>query len=230
MSRSLAPDRTAFAQGPFAPEALPSFHATTGPCADPRASHLPFGNRLMGDVLAACAIHGWSREPSRFWPALLSWSATSSTPAVPRVHLTSSSPTTSAFTLAIQARLPASDSTNGFPWGCPFRRGRHSLCCGPPGCSPSWPFGNRSAAPEGFYIRAFRRFVTSSTVEYATRPTGRLPGLVSHQQEGQPFSAAHSRNKVEFSGVRAERYYLYRVYDFDPAMNSGAFYILRGAG
>ena len=45
--------------------------------------------------------------------------------------------------------------------------------------------------PRTLYIRAFRRFVASSTVEYATRPTGRLPGLVSHQQEGQPFSAAH---------------------------------------
>src|SRR5206468_1372645 len=43
------------------------------------------------------------------------------------------------------------------------------------------------AAPEGFYVRAFRRFVTSSTVEYATRLTGRLPGLVLHPQEGQPL-------------------------------------------
>jgi hypothetical protein len=30
----------------------------------------PFGNRLMGDVLAACAIHGWSQGSSRFGPAL----------------------------------------------------------------------------------------------------------------------------------------------------------------
>jgi hypothetical protein len=81
-SQPFVPDRTAFAQGPFAPQALPCFHATTGPCADPRASPLPFGNRLMGEVLAACAIHGWSRGPSRFESALLSCSATSSTPAV----------------------------------------------------------------------------------------------------------------------------------------------------
>jgi hypothetical protein len=66
---------------------------------------------LIEGVLAACATHGWSRGPSRFWPALLSWSATSPTPAVRRVHLTSSSPTTSAFALAIQARLPASGTT-----------------------------------------------------------------------------------------------------------------------
>jgi hypothetical protein len=47
-SRSLAPDRTAFAQGSFAPEALPSFRATTSPCADPRASHLPFAHLPYG--------------------------------------------------------------------------------------------------------------------------------------------------------------------------------------
>jgi hypothetical protein len=130
-SQPLAPDRTAFAQGPFAPEALPSFHATTGPCADPRASH----------PLSAIALWemSWPLAPStagrRDLPALglpfLSWSATSSTPAVRRVLLTSSSPTTSAFTLAIQARLPASGSTNGFTWGYRFRRGRHSLMLWP---------------------------------------------------------------------------------------------------
>jgi len=38
----LAPDRAAFAQGSCAPEALPSCAATMSPCADPRASHLPF--------------------------------------------------------------------------------------------------------------------------------------------------------------------------------------------
>jgi hypothetical protein len=54
---------------------------------------------------------------------------------------------------------------------------------------------HRTAAPEGLYFRAFSRFVTSSTVEYATRPTGRLPGLVFHQQEGQPLSAARSGYK-----------------------------------
>ena len=72
VSHPFAPDRTAFAQGPFAPEALPSFSATTGPCAGPRASRLPFSDCLMGGVLAACATHSWSRGPSRFWSALLS--------------------------------------------------------------------------------------------------------------------------------------------------------------
>jgi hypothetical protein len=110
-SQPFAPDRTAFAQGPLCSRSVTSFCATTGPCADPRASHLPFSDCLMGDVLAACATHGWSRGPSRFWPALLSWSATSPTPAVRRVHLTSSSPTTSAFAFAIQVRLPASGTT-----------------------------------------------------------------------------------------------------------------------
>jgi hypothetical protein len=109
--------------------------------------------------------------------------------------LTSSSPTISAFTLAIQARLPASGSTNGFTWGCPFRRGRHSLLLWPSRLLAPLAVRHCDAAPEGFYVRAFRRFVTSSTVEYATRPTGRLPGLVLHQQEGQPFSAAHSQDK-----------------------------------
>jgi hypothetical protein len=113
------------------------------------------------------------------------------------VHLTSSSPTTSAFTLAIQARLPASGTTNGFTWGYEFRRGRHSVMLRPSRLLALLAVRHCNAAPEGFYIRAFRRLVTSSTVEYATRPTGRLPGLVSHQQEGQPFSAAHNRDQIE---------------------------------
>jgi hypothetical protein len=49
---------------------------------------------------------------------------------------------------------------------------------------------HRPAAPEGVSTRAFRRFVTSSTVEYATRLTGQLPGLDFHQQEERPLSAA----------------------------------------
>src|SRR5262249_27420471 len=101
----------------------------------------PFDHRLQrrtlhsqpggGAARAASAIHGWSQGSSRFGLPSLSWSATSSTPAVRRVLLTSSSPTTSAFTLAIQARLPASGSTNGFTWGYPVRRGRHSLMLWP---------------------------------------------------------------------------------------------------
>lgn len=49
---------------------------------------------------------------------------------------------------------------------------------------------HRSAAPEGVSTRAFRRVVASSTVEYATRLTGQLPGLDFHQQEEQSLSAA----------------------------------------
>jgi len=39
-----------------------------------------------------------------------------------------------------------------------------------------------------FYARAFRRFVTSSAVEYANRLTGQLPRLVFHQQEKRLLS------------------------------------------
>jgi len=76
---------------------------------------------------------------------------------------------------------------NGFTWGCRFRRGRHSVMLWPSRLLALLAVRHRNAAPEGLYSRAFSRFVTSSTVEYATRPTGRLPGLVFHQQEGQPF-------------------------------------------
>jgi hypothetical protein len=55
-----------FVQGSFTPGALPPFPATTSPCANPDASHRPFGvRRLIGGVLAACATHGWSSGPSR---------------------------------------------------------------------------------------------------------------------------------------------------------------------
>jgi len=42
VSRRQVRGRTAFAQGPFAPEALPPFTALMGPCADPVASRPPF--------------------------------------------------------------------------------------------------------------------------------------------------------------------------------------------
>jgi hypothetical protein len=56
-SRPFAPDRTAFAQGSFAPEALPSFRATTSPCADPRASHLPFVSLPLAPPTAGRGDH-----------------------------------------------------------------------------------------------------------------------------------------------------------------------------
>jgi hypothetical protein len=71
---------------------------------------------LIGSVHAACTIHGWSSGPSRFGSALLCWSAAPFMPAARRVHLTSSSPTTSAFASLRMARLSAIDPTNGFPW------------------------------------------------------------------------------------------------------------------
>jgi hypothetical protein len=86
---------------------------------------------LMEGVLAACATHGWSRGPSRFGSALLSWSATPSTPAARRVLLTSSSPTTSAFASYCQARLTASSPAKRLHAGHVFRRGRHSLMLRP---------------------------------------------------------------------------------------------------
>ena len=43
---------------------------------------------------------------------------------------------------------------------------------------------------EEYKERLCCRLVTSSTVGYATRPTGQLPGLDFHQQERQPLSAA----------------------------------------
>src|SRR5712692_8077769 len=88
------PRQTVSAQGPFAPEAIPSFLATTSPCADPSASHLHFDLGLVGDIPAACAIHGWSLGSSRFGSAPLCWSAAPLTPAARRVLLASSSSTT----------------------------------------------------------------------------------------------------------------------------------------
>jgi len=156
----------------------------------------PFGNRLMGDVLAACAIHGWSQGSSRFGPAL----------PFPECYVLYAGGSSSA----LDQFFPDDIGLHlGYPGSAPRKWFHKRLHVGlsisarqtfldvvalqvarPPGRSTL-----RNAAPEGFYVRAFRRFVTSSTVEYATRPTGRLPGLVSHQQEGQPFSAAHSPHK-----------------------------------
>src|SRR5207245_2316389 len=115
--RTGVPHRTVLAQGSFAPEALPSFAATTSPCADPVASRLHFGlSLLIGGVPAACTIHGWSSGPSRFESALLCWSAAPLMPAVRRVRLTSSSPATSAFAQFRRGSAPRNPPTNGFTW------------------------------------------------------------------------------------------------------------------
>lgn len=97
---------TIFIQSSFAREVLPSFIATTSSCATPDPSHPAFLRVIQG-ALAACAIHGWSSGASRLYSADLSRSATSPTPAVYRMPLTSSSPIASAFATCGPARLPA---------------------------------------------------------------------------------------------------------------------------
>jgi hypothetical protein len=125
------PLQTVFTQGSFAPEALPSLIATTSPCADPDASPLHF------------VLRTYRRRPCRLhhprlvigtvplWSVLLSWSAVPSIPAVQRVHLTSSSPSTSAFAslrwLGFSARVP----TKRLLVGLSFRYGRHSFMLRP---------------------------------------------------------------------------------------------------
>jgi hypothetical protein len=114
--------------------------------------------------------------------------------------------TDSITAVQLSRKSGAVHSTNGFTWGYPFRRGRHSLMLWPSRLLTPLTVRHCNAAPEGFYVRAFRRFVTSSTVEYATRLTGRLPGLVLHQQEGQPLSAAHSQDKrIDEDGLSSPR-------------------------
>src|SRR5271166_3033089 len=53
--RSGLPLQAAFAQGSFAPEALPSFLATTSPCADPAASRFHFVPRTYRK--RPCRLH-----------------------------------------------------------------------------------------------------------------------------------------------------------------------------
>jgi integrase-like protein len=190
-SRPVAPGRTAFTQGSFAPEALPSFSATMSPCADPRASHLPFGHwpyrrcprclrhpqlvagtvpTLLCPSVLKCHVPyagGSSSAPDQFFPDDI---------GLHRFH---------------RGSALRKSPTNGFPWDAKFQRGRHSVMLWPSKLLALLTVRHRMRHPRTLYIRAYRRFVTSSTVEYATRPTGRLPGLVFHQQEGQPVSAAH---------------------------------------
>ncbi len=187
--RPVVPHRAVLAQGSFAPEALPSFSATTSPCADPGASRLLFGLHLIGGVPAACTIHGWSPGPSRFGSALLCWSAAPLMPAVRRVRLTSSSPTTSAFAQFRSARLPAillRTASRGL--SISTRQAFANVTALQLACPPDRSVPHRGT--RGRLARACCRFVASSAVECATRPTGRLPGLDFHQLERQPLSAA----------------------------------------
>jgi hypothetical protein len=115
--RSGLPLQTAFAQGSFAPEALPSFIATTSPCADPGASRLPFVLRTYRK--RPCRLHHPRLVTGTvpLWSAFLSWSAAPLVPAVRRVHVTSSSPSTSAFAslrgLGSSARPPHTTASRG---------------------------------------------------------------------------------------------------------------------
>ena len=95
--RLVLPLQTVFARGSFTPEALPSFIATTSPCADPGASHLLFVLRTYRR--RPCRLHHQRLVIGTvpLWSVFLSWSAAPYIPAVRRVHLTSSSPSTSAF-------------------------------------------------------------------------------------------------------------------------------------
>ena len=131
------PLQTAFAQGSFAPEALPSFIATTSPCADPGASHLPFV--LCTYRKCPCRLHHPQLVTGTvpLWSAFLSWSAAPPVPAVRRVHLTSSSPSTSAFASLPWLGSSARPPTNGFSWVFLFDTAGIPLCCGPPVCLPS---------------------------------------------------------------------------------------------
>ena len=104
--RTGLPLQTVSAQGSFAPEALPSFLANTSSCANPGASRLHF---VPGTYRRRpCRLHHPRLVIGTvpLWTAFLSWSAAPPIPAVRRVHITSSSPTTSAFALLCGARLP----------------------------------------------------------------------------------------------------------------------------
>ena len=82
------------------------------------------------------------------WSVFLSWSAAPLVPAVRRVHLTSSSPSTSAFAslrwLGSSARVP----TKRLPVGLPFRYGRHSFMLRPSSLFALLTVRHHQLAPE----------------------------------------------------------------------------------
>jgi hypothetical protein len=57
---------TAFTQGPFAPRTLLRFRATTGPCADPKASRFPFRFCPMENVLPLAPSTAGPWDPPDF--------------------------------------------------------------------------------------------------------------------------------------------------------------------
>ena len=146
--RLVLPLQTVFARGSFTPEALPSFIATTSPCADPGASHLLFVLRTYRR--RPCRLHHQRLVIGTvpLWSVFLSWSAAPLVPAVRRVHLTSSSPSTSAFAslrwLGSSARVP----TKRLPVGLPFRYGRHSFMLRPSSLFALLTVRHHQLAPE----------------------------------------------------------------------------------
>src|SRR5215467_2225979 len=188
--RSGLPLQTAFAQGSFTPEALPSFLATTSPCADPGASHLHFVLRTYRR--RPCRLHHQRLVIGTvpLWSVFLSWSAAPYIPAVRRVHLTSSSPSPSAFAslrwLGSSARVP----TKRLPVGYLFRYGRHSLMLRPSRLLALLTVRHHQLAPEDVLHSSLLSLRCLRDARVCSRPTGRLPGLDFHQQERQPLSAA----------------------------------------
>ena len=131
------PDRAAFAQGPFAPEALPSFIAPMGPCADPAASHPHF--RLCPYREHPCRLRH-PRLVNGTVPILLRLSvlkccapyAGGSPGAIDQFF-----PGNNGLRPSPRARLSSAiEPTNGFPWEVDFGTAGIPLCCGPPACSP----------------------------------------------------------------------------------------------
>jgi hypothetical protein len=166
--RSGLPLQTAFAQGSFAPEALPSFIATTSPCADPGASHLPFALRTYGKC--PCRLHHPQLVTGTvpLWSAFLSWSAAPLVPAVRRVHVTSSSPSTSAFASLRWLGSSARPPTQRLLVGLPFRYGRHSFMLRPSSLLALLTVRHLQLAPEDVLHPSFLsiRYLLDSRVCY----------------------------------------------------------------
>ncbi len=139
---------TVLTQGSFALETLPSFLATTSPCADPDASHHHFGLFLIGGVLAACAIHSWSSGPSRL-------SVCSSFLECCAPFAGGSSGALDQFfpdDFGLRQDIKGSTTTvshKRIRVGGDFDNAGIPLCCGPPVCLPFCPSGTVSTAPKG---------------------------------------------------------------------------------
>lgn len=181
-------DRTAFTQGSFAPEALPSFPALMSPCADPVASRPHF--RLCPYRGRPCRLRH-PRLVNGTVPILLCLSvlkccapyAGGPPGALDQFFPGEQRPSPCHAGLGFRPR----SSHKRLLVGGRFRHGRHSFMLRPSSLLAPLTVRHRYAAPGDFYARACCRFVTSSTVEYATRPTGQLPGRNLRPRERQPY-------------------------------------------